>query len=442
MTTDKAHRRTLARPAGPPTPRPPDAATLLALFDVHPGPVVIPGALAAGLDVPTAAIETGLRRLQAEGRVVDLGAGRYQLAAGAHTDAAEGADGVVDPARQVAQQAMVEWYLRRTAAASTILDPWARRVGAVFDDLDPDRDMFDSTAAARAWIDAYHPIVIAAQRLAWTRGWHELVYQFAEALWIPLRVTRQTADLAEVQRIGADAAARCGHRLEPVCRAQEGFGLSVRGQHAAALDTCTVAIDRAEALADQWALAIAYSIRSRVARNARDIPAAQLDQQCALAIDITRRARHDQAHDHRHLGKIALDPIVNDPRRALDHLTHAERLFGTVGDQIGRARTIIDTVWARLPLKHSGTALTALKAIEGVLSDYGAPGYLGDLAVALAEVHTQLRNHTEAYRYYCAAAEHYAAAGPGAADALLVAQRSRDALGHRLGRRRRPGRAS
>lgn len=429
MTTDKTHRQTPVRPAGSPTRRPPTAATLLALLDAHPGPVFTPGPLAAGLNVTTTAITTGLRRLQDNGLVVDLGTGRYQLAAGARTDGTETADDVVDPAQQQAQRAMVEWYLRRTAAASTILDPFARRISAVFDDLDPDHDLFDSTAAARAWTDADHTTVIAAQRLAWTRGWHELVYQFAEALWIPLRVTRQTADLAEVQRIGADAAACCGHLQEPVCRARQGFGESALGQHADALATCTVAIDRAEALADPWALAIAHSSRSWVARTARDIPTAQRDQQRALAIDTTRRVPYDLAHGHRRLGQLALDRAVDDPRRAHHHLAHAAKLFGTIGDQISRARTVIRMARARLRLKNSGTALTALEAIEGVLFDYEAPGYRGDLAVALAKVHTRLRNPAQARRYYCEAAEHYAATGPGAADALRLAQRSRDALG-------------
>jgi len=439
VTADEAVRGAPTRADhGDPTRQPHDATGLLTLLDAHPGIEFTADPLAAGLGIPVADVENGLLQPRARNRFVDLGAGRYRLRQVPRADIEDGADRVVDPAQQQAQHRMLTWYLRRTAAAGKILDPFAPRVSPVFGALDRDTAMFDDTAAAVSWIEAEHANVVAAQHIARTRGWHELVYEFAEALWTPLWITCRTAELAEIQRIGADAAAHCGHRLEPVCRARQASGESACGRHHDALATCTVAVERALALDDHWALAIAFATRARINRKAGDIRAAQRDQCRALAINTTRCAPRGQAQDHRRLGEIALDPAVDDPHLALTHLVRAAQLFRATGDAVGHARTVISMARARLRLRRSGTALTELAGIEDVLSDYGAPGHLGDLAAVRAEAHTRLGNHTEAYRCYCVAAEHYAVAGPGAADALCLAIGSRDALRHRS----RPGRAS
>jgi tetratricopeptide (TPR) repeat protein len=404
----------------------PRAARLRGVLAAHPGVECTASPVAAGLDVPVAEVEAGLRLLQAENLVTALGAGRYRLSSVLRADD----NGLPDAERREAQRRMLQWYLIRTAAADLALNPLPHRISPVYNTLDPFTApyAFADAAEALAWFTDEHPNVMAAQQRAVGNEWDQLVYQFAETLWNPLRITYRSDDLAVSQRLGADAAARCGHVLEPFCRARQASAESRRGRHAIALAVSTSAVNRATTLGNRRALADALAVRSRAARQAGRLVDAQLDQQRALELDVEGGVRRGQALRLREFGEIALDSAVADPRLALEHFDSATHLFRTLGDDVGHAKAMIGKARALAQLSMSGAALTALDDIEDVLRSYGAPGCLGDLAGARAEIHARRGDHDTAHHYYCAAVEHFTAAGPGAAATVRALTPLRDGV--------------
>jgi hypothetical protein len=116
--------------------------------------------------------------------------------------------------RLTVRRRMIEWYVQRAAAADKVINPFPRRFSPVYDDLDT--GVFDDAEAASDWADTERANLLAAQQVAADLGWTELVYQFGEVLWNPLRPNYTAAELVRSQFRGANAAADAGHILEVV----------------------------------------------------------------------------------------------------------------------------------------------------------------------------------------------------------------------------------
>lgn len=392
----------------------------------HPGAEFTAEPLAAGLDVSINEINHGLGRLVEANLVTETGDERYRL----HDVLRENVQALADQddkaERLAIRRRMIEWYLRRAAEADKVINPFPRRFSDVYADLDS--GVFADAKAALAWADAERASLLAAQQVAADQGWTELVYQFGEVLWNPLRPNYTAGELVSSQFLGANAAADAGHILEVVCRTRQGFGETNLGHHEAAVAVCTIAVERASEVGDPWLESGALSTRARAHLKADDPHAALPDLYRALEIAEEMSDARSIALRHRRLGETALHPKIADTQLALHHLRLAASMFTGIGDDIGHARTVMQLARALTLNGHAAEAASELAAIEQAVRDYGSVGYLADLCALLGEVHTSLGDTADAHRRYNQAIDYYTAAGPGAEKSKAAVITKRDAL--------------
>jgi tetratricopeptide (TPR) repeat protein len=392
----------------------------------HPGVEFTAEPLAAGLDVPIIEVDRGLGRLVEANLVTETGDERYRL----HDVLREHAQALADQddqaERLTVRHRMIEWYLRRAAAADKVINPFPRRFSPVYTDLDT--GMFDDAKTALDWADTERANLLAAQQVAADQGWTELVYQFGEVLWNPLRPNYTAGELVSSQFLGANAAADAGHILEVVCRTRQGFGETNLGQHEAAVAICTTAVERAAEVGDAWLQSGALSTRARAHLKADDPHAALPDLQRALEIAEEMNDARSIALRHRRLGETALHPKIADAGLALHHLRLAASMFAGIDDDIGHARTVLHLARALTLNGQAAEAVSELAAIEQAVRDYGSVGYLADLCTVLGEVHAALGETVVANRRYGQAIDYYTAAGPGADKSKANVIARRDAL--------------
>lgn len=403
-------------------------ARLYRSLPAHHSPEFTADPIAAALGMSVAEVTEGLGRLVEAALVTTVPGERfrlrtYRLRTHAH------AMGKVDDIAwwRVLRRRMVEWYLRRAAAADAVVNPFPRRFSPVYVGLDT--SVFADAKAALAWAEAERVNLLAAQRLSADIGWGELVYQFSEALWNPLRLQYTAADLVRSQSLGATAARDAGHVLEIVCRIRQGYAESSRGNHVAAIALCTVAAQRAAEVGDPGLESSALSTRARAHLKADDPHASASDLERALEFAEAANDLRGIALRHRRLGETALHPRIADTETAIHHLIIAAIMFDGVGDHPARARTVMHLARARIVNGQAKVAVLELEAIEQSVRDYGSAGYLADLYTVLGEAHAVRADIAEARRRYSQAIDYYTAAGPGADTNRAAVVARRDALG-------------
>lgn len=353
-----------------------DTARLYRLLAVHPGAEFTADPLAAALDLPVTDVERGLARLVDAHLVTPIAPGRYrqhdlprehaQSLAHRHDGASE---------RRAALRRMIEWYLRRTAAADIAINPRSRRFSPVYEHLDP--EPFADAEHALSWFGVERANVLASQYLADQEGWDGLVFQLAEVVWNPLRPSYFADDLVNTQELGILAAQRCQHVLEAVFLTRLGFGETNRAHHDAAITTCTAAIERAITFGDSWVQAAALSTRARAFTAAGKPRAALEDLGSALLLDEQRGDRRSIALRHRRIGQAYAHPEIADFPQAVWHLREAAERMEALGDEAAHARVITYLAEVHVSARQPDAALFALRRIENVLASCGSPRYPG-----------------------------------------------------------------
>ena len=390
-----------------------DTARLYRLLAVHPGAEFTADPLAAALDLPVTDVERGLARLVDAHLVTAVAAARYrqhdlprehaQALAKQHDDAS---------ARRAALRSMIEWYLRRTAAADIAINPRSRRFSPVYEHLDT--EPFTDAEHALSWFAVERANVLASQYLAAQEGWDGLVFQLAEVVWNPLRPSYFADDLVDTQQLGILAAQRCQHVLEAVFLTRLGFGETNRAHHDAAITSCTTAIERARAFGDSWVQAAGLSTRARAFTAAGKPRAALEDLGSALSLDELRGDRRSIALRHRRIGQAYAHPEIADFPQAIWHLREAAERMEALGDEAAHARVITYLAEVHVNARQPDAALFALRRIENVMASCGSPRYRGHAYTVMGRAHAQLGNITDADRCYGTALELFTDAGPGA----------------------------
>ncbi|HEX5115964.1 MAG TPA: ATP-binding protein [Pseudonocardiaceae bacterium] len=390
-------------------------ARLYRMLAVHPGAEFTADPLAAALDLPVTEVEQGLARLADAHLVTAVAASRYrqhdlprehaEVLAARHDEAS---------VRRAALRSMIEWYLRRTAAADIAINPRSRRFSPVYEQLDT--EPFNDAEHALSWFAVERANVLASQYLAAEEGWDGLVFQLAEVVWNPLRPSYFADDLVNTQQLGIVAAQRCKHVLEAVFLTRLGFGESNRAHHDAAIAACATAIDRAKAIGDSWVLSAALSTRARALTAAGQPRAALEDLGSALSLDEQRGDRRSVALRHRRIGQAYAHPDIADFPQAIWHVREAAELMDLLGDAAAHARAITYLAEVHVNARQPDAALFNLRRIEEFLSSYGSPRYRGHAYTVMGRAHMQLGNIAEADRCYGAALNLFDDAGPGAAN--------------------------
>ncbi|MFH8410109.1 ATP-binding protein [Streptomyces sp. NPDC018019] len=290
----------------------PEAAVLLGLLGLAPGPDISLAAAASLAGLPKARARVLLRELETAHLVSQPAPGRYRLHdlirlyacdQARHHQAGDSLDRAL--------RRLVDFYLHTAYAGDQVLDPHRESVR-----LDPPAagclpHPLRDEAGALAWLDAEHAGVLAAQRLAVERQWHTLVWQLAPALHTYHWRRGLLPDQVAVARAGLDATRHVG---DPTAQAPA---------HRLLAEACALVGRHAEALEHlHQALALAES--------ADDLPS--------------------QAHTHRVLAWAWGQR--GEVRPALDHATRSLALFQAVGDEEWEARGLNQSAWYSAQLGH------------------------------------------------------------------------------------------
>jgi tetratricopeptide (TPR) repeat protein len=404
-------------------------ARLYHLLAVHPGADFTADPLAAALDTPVADVDWMLARLVDAHLVTMASPTRYRQddepRERAHTLTAQHDN---PSQRRAALRSMIEWYLRRTAAADKAINPHSRRFSPVYEQVDT--EPFPSTEQALVWFAAERANVLSSQRLAAQEGWDGLVFQLAEVVWNPLRTSYFADDLVRSQQLGIVAAQRCDHVLEGVFLTRLGFGESNRGHHNEAITACTTAIKRATAFNDSWIQAAALSTRARALTAAGRPRAALEDLGIALRLDEQRGDRRSIALRHRRIGQAYAHPEITDLPEAIWHLREAADIMESVGDDTAHARVITYLAEIHVQARQPDAALFTLRRIDNVLASCGSPRYRSHAYTVMGRAHAQLGHASEAERCYDNALSLFTDAESGAATDREAVLKLREELGN------------
>lgn len=391
-----------------------DTARLYRLLADHPGAEFTADPLAAALDRPIADVRHGLALLVEARLVIGVARDRYRRGDLPHRHVQALWDQHDEPgARRPALRSMIEWYLRRTAAADLAINSRSPRFSPVYEHLDT--DPFTSVRQAQDWFTVEQANILASQHHAAQEGWDGLVFQLAETVWNPLRAGYCADELVDTQQLGVNAARDCQHPLEAVLYARLGFGETNRGRHDAAITACTTGLDRARVFGDVWAQATALSTRARAYTAADQPRRALIDLGRALVLDEERGDRRGIALRHRRIGQAYAHPQIADYAQALWHLREAAARTDAFGDQAAHVRVMTYLAGVHVEAGQPDAALFSLARFDDALTSSGSPRYRSHAHTIRGRAHAQLGDAAKASQCYATALDVLTEAGHGAA---------------------------
>jgi transcriptional regulator with XRE-family HTH domain/tetratricopeptide (TPR) repeat protein len=236
----------------------PDAAArMFRLLGLHPGPDISAPAAASLAGVPLAVARLALRDLARASLIIQNAPGRYSfhdlLRAYAAEQAAAHEDG---DGRREALHRILDHYLH-TAHRTTqtvypghdLIDPGTPGPLAVPEAL-------DAKAAALAWLEAEHQVLLKVIDLAMREGFYDHAWRLPAVLWTFLAVGGHWHDCASAQRTALDAARRQGEQAREACALRWLGTIHVMlGSHAQAHEYLSLARDMFRQLGDKLGLA-------------------------------------------------------------------------------------------------------------------------------------------------------------------------------------------
>ncbi|MBW4721491.1 AfsR/SARP family transcriptional regulator [Saccharothrix obliqua] len=342
--------------------------TVLALLGIAPGPDVGLPAAASLAGLPPRETRRVLRALENASLVERKARGRYAMHDVIRKYAAAVAEELAEPTRTAALRRVVDFYLHSAYHAERILDPHAEPVRLDPPAPDVEFQPLPDQSAAMAWLDVEHPHLLAAQRTARARGWHDVVWQLAWTL-----TTFHT---------------RRGHRNEELTVWQAAVAASAR-------------------LADPTAGIVAHRVlgtaHGRLGRYEEAIH--HLYQALSLA-------EHDptqQALTHRHLPWIL--ERLGDVRRALEHANRALELHRALGQPVGEARALNSAGWYAARLGDYRTAEAHCRAALELHREHGNPTGEANARDSLGYIAQRLGHHDQAVDHYTRALARFRALG-------------------------------
>ncbi|MFC7759528.1 ATP-binding protein [Catellatospora bangladeshensis] len=318
----------------------PDAARLLRLLGLHPGPDLTGAAAAALCGRSRAEIGAPLRELTRLHLLTEHLPGRYHLHDLLRTYAAELArDGEQEAERHAARGRMYDHYLHSARPAAVLLQPtWtpiepepARQPGTYVPIAD--------RAAATAWFNAEHPVLLRVLRQAAETGHERYAGQLAWTLAAYLaprglfqdQLTAQQTALAAAERIGDTEAQALASRM--LARA-----LMRLGDHDAAEHHIRRALDLYGQLGDLASIALVLrQYTEQCTRRGR------LDEalaHSAEALRVSRLIGNDYAEARALNTKGYLHALNGDYVQAVADCTEALARQRRMGDRVGQAATL------------------------------------------------------------------------------------------------------
>ncbi|BCJ76523.1 SARP family transcriptional regulator [Catellatospora sp. IY07-71] len=339
----------------------PDAARLLRLLGLHPGPDLTGAAAAALCGRSRAEIGAPLHELTRLHLLTEHLPGRYCLHDLLRTYAAELArDGEQDTERHAARGRMYDHYLHSAHPAAVLLQPtWTPIEPEPARQPDTHVPIADR-AAATAWFNAEHPVLLRVLRQAAETGYERYAGQLAWTLAAYLaprglfqdQLTAQQTALAAAERIGDTEAQALASRM--LARA-----LMRLGDHDAAEHHIRRALDLYGQLDDLASIALVLrQYTEQCTRRGR------LDEALAHSADALRVSRligNDYAEARALNTKGYLHALNGDYARAVADCTEALTRQRRMGDRVGQAATLDSLGFAYHRLGDPAQAVTCFE---------------------------------------------------------------------------------
>jgi tetratricopeptide (TPR) repeat protein len=409
---------------------PTDTARLFQLLGVHPGPDVDAYAAAALADRDLDQTRRDLAALSRAHLIHAIGTDRY----GMHDLLRGYATRLAGESRE-AQDRLFDYYLGTVAAAMDILYPAEARQRPKVPTPATPLPVLPDPAAARAWLDAERPGLVAVARCTAIDGWPGHAVHLSATLFRHLEGGHY-ADGLVIHGHAAEAARRAGDRAG---EATALLGLGAAYGQIGCYDEASAHLRRALRLATAAGDPVSQgraltSLGNLERRLGRHRPAAEHHEQ-ALALFQEAGDRIGEARTLTNLGIVYRR--LGRYTSAANHSRRALTLFRRAGDRVGEAwaRVCLGSVQARLgrhhpAIKHHAVALTLFRQIG---DRAGAAWTLESLGAA----HTDLRQPEQAAEYYRQAMSLFRQAGDrygetwaqnGLGEAALAAGQPAEAL--------------
>jgi DNA-binding SARP family transcriptional activator/tetratricopeptide (TPR) repeat protein len=339
---------------------PPDAAALFLLLGLAPAPdISLPAAASLGA-MTMGRARAALRELECANLLHQHAPGRYRMHDLVALYAAEQASASLPAAaRSAALRRVTDYYLHTAAAGEQLLAVPRHPVslGPPAPGCAPGR--LPDEAAALAWFRAEYPCLLAAQRTAAARGWHDTVWQLA---WATETFHKFQGNLHNWVAGWRAALAAADHLGQPAIQALTRRCLA---------QACSYTGRPAEALAHLTrALALAEGIG--------DAPG--------------------QAHIHRTFAHAW--EVHDDLHQALSHATTALRLFRELGLPRWEADALAITGWYHGRLGDHASACTALRQALDLFTSLHDRHGQANAETGLGYIALNMGDYTQAVGHY------------------------------------------
>jgi DNA-binding SARP family transcriptional activator/tetratricopeptide (TPR) repeat protein len=370
---------------------PPDAAALFPLLGLAPGPDISISAAASLSAMTTGQARAALRELEHANLLHQHAPGRYRMHDLVALYALEQADRSLPAAAQsAALRRVIDYYLHTAAAGERLLTTprYAASLGPPAPGCVPSHLPDDD--AALAWFRAEYLCLLASQRTAAARGWHDTVWQLAWAMETFHKFQGNLHNWAAAWRTALAAAQQLGQpAIQSLARRCLAQACNYTGQSDEALTHLSLALDLAEDSGDTLS----------------------------------------QAHIHRTFAHTW--EMLDDWHRALSHAVTAMRLFRKLGLPHWEADAMAISGWFHAHLGNITEARSALhKALELFMSQHDRHGQ-ANTEDSLGYIALDIGDYTQAVRHYAKSLTLWRGLGHshGEADALAGLAVAYTALG-------------
>jgi tetratricopeptide (TPR) repeat protein len=316
------------------------AARLFRLLGLHPGPDATARAAASLAAVPPGQAHGPLAELARAHLVTEHSPGRFTFHDLLRAYAIEQARATdTGQEQQAAISRVLGHYLHSAHAASLRLYPWLRPLTlpppppGVLPEQPPD------LAAAWAWFEAEHPVLLAAIDQAAAAGQEARAWQLAWTLMDFLDQQGRWHDWAAAQRT-ALSAAQGGNDRSGQAHAHAGIGFACRwlGHDDEAHAHLQQALDLFEELGDTAAQGEVHTMLGGVLEHQHRLAEGLLHNQQALALFAAAGDRRGQAKALNNIGWH--HALLGDGRKALAHCEQALALNREADDRRSEANTL------------------------------------------------------------------------------------------------------
>ena len=359
----------------------PDAARLLRLLGLHPGPDLAGEAAASLGGIPVARAQGLLAELIRSNLLTERAPGRYTLHDLLHAFAAQQcARDDSDDDRRAAVRRLLDHYLHTAHAAAMIVDP--TRTPVVTDPPAPGVTVRapGGHEQALAWFAQHHAVLVAAVGAAARHGFDEHCWQLAWTLTTSLDWHGHWQELVATQHLALDALGRLDDRAGQARTHRDlGRALAQLGHHEDAAAHLGRALALYEELGDDGG----------------------------------------QARTHHSLGWLLL--AQHRYEEALAHCEQEVALFTRVGDRVWQARALNACGWVYAQLGEHERALTACQQALSLLQAEGDRHGQAGAWDSIGYVHHHRGDLAEAVECYRQALAIYRDLGdPGSEGSVLI----------------------